>query len=97
MNSESHYTYSESKGGASLHWTIRVDAAGSRIEWCTLSDSQGWVCRLGSVHNDGVSFGSRIVHNQAEEKALLDALRLAAFGAPEAPDSHESLPKVRAA
>jgi len=97
MNSADAYTYTESKGGASLQWTIRVDAAGSRIEWCTISDSHGWVCRHGAVHNDGVQFGSKIVSGHADEKVLLDTLRLKIFGPTAAEIIEESHPDVLAA
>jgi len=75
MNDGNTHTYREMHGRTLLEWTNRVDASGSRIDWRIATDSEGWTCRLGPVHNKGIGFGSRMVNSIAEEKALLDELR----------------------
>lgn len=75
MNDGNIHTYREMHGGALLEWTNRVDAHGGRIDWRIATDTEGWTCRLGPVHNHGITFGSRVVNTMAEEKALLDDLR----------------------
>ena len=69
------HTHTELHGGMELHWTNRVDAAGSRIEWCIETDTQGWVSRYGPVFNQGVLSGSRAISNSADEESLLQELR----------------------
>ncbi|MCZ2495771.1 hypothetical protein GN316_03275 [Xylophilus sp. Kf1] len=69
------HTQTERYGAVELQWTNHVDASGSRIEWQISTDSQGWTCSYGPVHNAGLMFGSRAVSQQSDSQTLLMALR----------------------